>query len=703
MSSTIVQSRPRRAAAIRAKESVQYNKRRREEQEVIKAEKKQRKHKEQQLPGPRVYELSVEIWEIILQNVSPSQLTTLAQVSLPMYAIVTYLPLWRHIWTTAGSLPPPTTRGKCRNHYQVVLKASQRLCEQCFDYCSKNGSTASLPLYVEEQNKEINLCRPCRQHYLYHHPEPDLPDTEDENNENEEQDEEERNHRRHHHHHQQQQRRTRITKGMAMSTFKLHEIDMDNIPYNSVRNPHYRSAAPMRLYERHNVHLYARQIHGGEVGIEAARSKSQSIVATRRKNAQERAKREEQERKSRQEALDGRFKELQLEQTYVHSMIFDYIQSNLGSIEECISTAQERIKRCNLLKTRMEAAGYAYNPKSSRAIGFIFDPSSIDIETTLRLLIQEVIQKQEREERLVQLKTALENHGLVYNANSALCRVFICGGTNSRGDKLTLDSLVQTLMEHTWFCENTVYSMIRSPRSNHSEWIFENDTFVDHSNFSKWDALNQYLTHVVKKNQYQDIKQNENAKGRPPPSLWNQIEKMIPSILKQVGTDFVNDGFFSQPERVSSAMVVDPNHPEEFISDQHLWDMMDEGNKMAMKEEEQQEEKDQVFSTTMKQMMNESDYESFYHYARIALVKKLKNTYCKNAVHQLPEAISNFFEGCRVDPILTCTTYNERKEQFIQKQLPILSKEMNIHSSYLEALLQRISPWTYSYNYNRYS
>ncbi|KAI7860534.1 hypothetical protein BDC45DRAFT_552760 [Circinella umbellata] len=746
MSSTIVQ-RPRRAAAIRAKEGVQYNKRRREEQEANKVEKKQRKHKvkteskpkpkkkrtkkattsndpngtqqqqqntlpndNEQLPSPRVYELSVEIWEIILQDVCLSQLTTLAQVSRPMYSIVTYLPIWQHVWTTAGSLPPPTTRGKCRNHYQVVLKANQRVCEHCFQYCSKNGSTASLPLYVQEQKKEINLCRPCRQHYLLQYPEPDLPNTDDENDDDDDEEEEQRNYRHHHHRHH----RTRITKGMAMTAFKLHEIDMDSIPYDSVRNPHYRSAAPMRLYERRDVHLYARRIHGGEVGIEAARSKSQSIVATRRKNAQERAKREEEERKSRREALESRFKELQLEQTYVHSKIFDYIQFNLGSIEECISTAQERLNRCNLLKTRMEATGYSFNPKSSHVIGFIFDSSSNDMETTIRLLTQEVIQKQEREERLVQLKTALKNHGLVYNENSALCRVFICGGTNSKGEKMTLENLVQTLIEYTWFCEHTVYSILKSPHSSHSEWIYENDTFVDHSSFSKWDALNQYLTGLVKKNQYQDIKKNENAKGRPPPSLWNQIEKMIPGILTKMGSDFVSVGFFSQPERVSSAIVVDPKHPEEFISDQQLWDIMDEGNAIAIKEQQEKEKeegeegtiKNQVttpFSTTMKQIMNDSDYESFYLHARVALVKKIKDTYCNNALRQLPEAIDSFYEGCRVDPTLTYPIYNERKREFIEKRLPILSQEMNIHYSYLEALLQRTTPWSYSYNCNRYS
>ncbi|KAG0247793.1 hypothetical protein BG011_000919 [Mortierella polycephala] len=71
-----------------------------------------------------------------------------------------------------------------------------------------------------------------------------------------------------------------ITKTLACKIYHLDaEIDLGGIRYRERRNPHYRLAPNMRLYELEGIQRRALDIHGGWVGVDAI---SEGIVKKRR-------------------------------------------------------------------------------------------------------------------------------------------------------------------------------------------------------------------------------------------------------------------------------------------------------------------------------------------------------------------------------------------------------------------------------------
>ena len=115
--------------------------------------------------------LAVDIWQIILSNLCPSQLTKVAQVSRRLADIVTSLPTWQKISITAN-LGKPKARGRRITYYGMVLASSHRICERCYEVCKKNiPFQAALPLHVKEQDKSMRLCLDCRREHLAEYPE----------------------------------------------------------------------------------------------------------------------------------------------------------------------------------------------------------------------------------------------------------------------------------------------------------------------------------------------------------------------------------------------------------------------------------------------------------------------------------------------------------------------------------------------------
>ncbi|KAI9490764.1 hypothetical protein BDB00DRAFT_790010 [Zychaea mexicana] len=786
---TLVQ-RPRRAAAVRAESLVQYNKRGREERKAAKVEKRRRKEEAvaakaapsppkqpkkkvkrpktkkkqfdndsnsmgQQVPPsppdsddmtndqepnqvappvstistdeqeerlPRVYQLSVEVWELIVQDLYPSQLATLAQVSRTFHDIVNYLPLWRSICAKA-ELGEPKKRGKCKTYFSLVLNNSERICEKCFCKCQKSGSKSALPVQLPNLDKDVNLCRDCRRAHYRVHPEPE-PETDTEQDLSEEG----TGRRRH------SQHRTRITKGHAMSTYKLNDSDMDNIPHTATRNPYYRSAPPMRLYYRYRVIRYAREIHGGELGIEAMRTKSKQTVSTRRRNTEARIERERQEREARKTELNQRFEELKVDRTWIHWNIERYIDANVGSIENCILLASERMKKFNELAARMRAAGYEVDEQSRITVGYMSDEGG-SLDKTVQRLTEEAVVKQHRELRLNEVITALSNHGLPPDRKdkSVLCRSYIASGSGE------LDQAMQTLVELDWFKRETFYGSTDPSRyyDPMRDWHFHRETFISRNPRSKWYALNQYLLMRLRSNNLQDVKDDNDTPARPPQSLWTRIQEMMPNVWKTVGNEHATMGFFADQENLTQALSSDPNDPS-FITDDMIIKLMDEGAEAKARgnasgqeqapeqasgsssqqgrgrgRQNKQHQQQQLppapptppsnvsFSTAMRQAIGESEFRSYLVAARAFLVQKIKDAY----ILSIPQGIQTFINGCRVDPTLTRATYEERKRAFIHDEIPTISQKTNTHAAYLIMLLDHANPWSYcpSYNYARYN
>jgi hypothetical protein len=82
------------------------------------------------------------------------------------------------------------------------------------------------------------------------------------------------------------------TKSTLLSTYKLKKDQFDHLSYVSVRNPHYKTAAPMSLYTERKVLNLVVNLHFGWVNFEASIAKKERLRNRRRaiKNAREAAK-----------------------------------------------------------------------------------------------------------------------------------------------------------------------------------------------------------------------------------------------------------------------------------------------------------------------------------------------------------------------------------------------------------------------------
>ena len=95
----------------------------------------------------------------------------------------------------------------------------------------------------------------------------------------------------------------RVTLGRAKSTFALSEGDLAAMPYVSAQNPHYRGAAPMRLYLAKDLQTQCLIKYGTKAGLAAKLERNASAAAKRRATIA--AKPPSSRRRSRSEWEEG--------------------------------------------------------------------------------------------------------------------------------------------------------------------------------------------------------------------------------------------------------------------------------------------------------------------------------------------------------------------------------------------------------------
>jgi hypothetical protein len=95
----------------------------------------------------------------------------------------------------------------------------------------------------------------------------------------------------------------RVTQTRALSdaSYCLTAKDIAALPVTLVPNPHYRSAAPMKLYEHEALLAAARAKHGGDAGIAAAAAargarRAKAVTAAASRAAAQAAREAENER-----------------------------------------------------------------------------------------------------------------------------------------------------------------------------------------------------------------------------------------------------------------------------------------------------------------------------------------------------------------------------------------------------------------------
>ncbi|CDH52469.1 predicted protein [Lichtheimia corymbifera JMRC:FSU:9682] len=335
---------------------------------VPRTRKKKKEEENDPLIGHPKPALSMELWELILVELahfSPSQLIELALASKAMYSMVMALPVWQKIISVSGIKPVPKRSKPPVTPYMHVFNHRARICEQCYGYGYLSGPKAALPVFSIEEGRRIRMCLPCRQAYYERHPEP-VPRTEDDDEEEDENDRRQRRGRR------RGRRNTRlITKLHGQDMFRLLDRHMDMIPYDQARNPHYRAAAPMRLYDIEDLRNHARHVHGGDVGIEAALARARTMAETRRRNVEIRRQRQEELRRQRREEVEARLASENLQQRtainevnqyIIHGRAFGFLNT-IETLDEIIDLIRLREGRRAALVQRLEAENvpiYAY-------------------------------------------------------------------------------------------------------------------------------------------------------------------------------------------------------------------------------------------------------------------------------------------------------------------------------------------------------
>ncbi|KAG9321950.1 hypothetical protein KVV02_006922 [Mortierella alpina] len=211
--------------------------------------------------GPK-FELGSDLWQTVFTYLYPSQLTAPAGVSKDWRKRIYHLPVWQKICEASGLTLPGNHIGtygyEKPNYFRLAHENADSICEQCYKLCRPSGSYRALPVRPVDETvpTEIHMCRDCRVDYYIESPEPvpeDVAPYQD----------------------GEYTITPRMTKGEAMKTYLLTNSDIMSLPYEMGRNPYFRHNSPMYLFEEQHVLRLARQVHGGDIGIAAARADSE--------------------------------------------------------------------------------------------------------------------------------------------------------------------------------------------------------------------------------------------------------------------------------------------------------------------------------------------------------------------------------------------------------------------------------------------
>ncbi|KAG0000185.1 hypothetical protein BGZ80_009421 [Entomortierella chlamydospora] len=188
-----------------------------------------------------------EIWQQILGFLPLSQVAKISSVSKAWLDGSRSFPAWKAICDACKALGQPKL--KYRTHMALACSRSCWICDKCHSYSNGRLKASDIPLPVADEDDDDfvwSLCHSCRSDYYHRHPEP---------------------------WHEKMNRNWRgdkITKTDACDMFHLSANDLDGLYYDECRNPYYRGAYPMKLFDRQEVQELALRVHAGWVGVSAA-------------------------------------------------------------------------------------------------------------------------------------------------------------------------------------------------------------------------------------------------------------------------------------------------------------------------------------------------------------------------------------------------------------------------------------------------
>ncbi|CAO3664728.1 unnamed protein product [Umbelopsis vinacea] len=245
-------------------------------------------------PSHTLEGLPSEILLSVFSYLTPSQLLPLGTVSRRLKNVVDDAPIWEHIWRKCELKKPARKR---KTYLAVVVSESQKICEKCYSKTKANGSNSPISI-LDEDAKSICACVVIAAVNIM----PINGQT--------------------------------VTKSTAKEIYKLTDMDLDELYVTYVRNPHYRTAAPMHLYDKEDVIRLARQAHGGDVGIKAARTatstRGRAIRDTRRLQVE-----------SRTTLLTERLEQAGLTLREDSRLCQQYIDNGHRDVDEIVTTMKE--------------------------------------------------------------------------------------------------------------------------------------------------------------------------------------------------------------------------------------------------------------------------------------------------------------------------------------------------------------------------
>jgi F-box-like/XPA protein C-terminus len=461
-------------------------------------------------------QLPAEIIFEIVDYLPPTTFLQLGFLCRRLYQVVCDAPIWEKIWRTAGLKKPGR---KWKSYREVVLTETETICDRCFGKSKALGSNSPIKIMDTDDNLMISLCCQCRRDYYDQHPEPYGEEQVEGST--------------------QAQRYPRITKMRAKSDYRLTDDELEGISVDYARNPHYSGAAPMCLYDKKQVVQMARVVHGGDIGIEAARSstllKGTAMIESRRRN-----------KEARRTRLEARLAEANLTNLINHHMCEHYIASSRGGdLETIVITLQAEEERLQLIENRklelnaaMTASGIA-NARHHRGYLDYVNYGNGSIEGfILQARRQEEVEKT-KEVRRQELSHKLTFAGLTLRSDSRLCQQYIDSATGNA------DNIVVTMKEMDWFFRCTSYATSRKVFydsygdsdydtdddyrgdwwMNDRGWSQPRRRYNINSDRGKDEALDNWLTKRINRRVYRRIDQDPNDEFRPPSSLWPTINE----------------------------------------------------------------------------------------------------------------------------------------------------------------------------------
>ncbi|KAG2187076.1 hypothetical protein INT44_003304 [Umbelopsis vinacea] len=499
------------------------------------------------------------IFEII-GYLPPTTFLQLGYVCRRLYQVVCDAPIWERIWRTAG-LPKPGRKRK--SHREVVLTEAETICERCYLKSKAFGSNSPIKIMDTDDGLMISLCCQCRRDYYHKNPEP-YEEAQAEGS-------------------TQTERSTRITKMRAKSEYRLTDDELEGVSVTYARNPHYRNAAPMCLYDVKQVIQMARLVHGGDIGIEAALNatikKGNAMIEARRRNKETRKIRLEerlakenltnmihyhvcshyiessrggnletivitlQAEAEKQRLIVNRRSEIDaaLAASGIQNVPLylteyqEYVNHGNGLVEAILSQARKldevvrnKVVRIQELTDKLAAAGLQNVPRHSIGYHEYVNNANGSVEEILLQARKKEEVARNQELRRQELIDKLAVAGLTLRSDSRLCQRYIGSATG------VADSIVITMMEMDWFFRCTSYATSRKSFYNYyeeSEYDTDDDygweqprwRYSINSEKGKDEALENWINTRIVKGRYQRVDQDQDNKSRPPSSLWPTI------------------------------------------------------------------------------------------------------------------------------------------------------------------------------------